>query len=388
MLRSVTGRVARMVRRILGLQRLQNSFGREQRANKLGSRSQSMSQNGPQKGPQKGLRAEKGQTKEQAFLEEFNLQIAEGNPERALETLIAFLPRLGKGKMNRKEKLKHLTFAGRRLQSQGLGKYGPLNLQAKVADVRSTAERFGLPDRGTFLDFGCGAHEPLALATTFLANGFDCAVGNDFLPIRSPEYAAISMYDVVTYQKSFPEEFLSLGQSREAFLHRLERIDLKKLYGGDFDGGMAPIGDGVQFVCADIRDAEIPRESVSCVVSFDVFEHVMDIGPVCDCLFEITAKGGLHRHRIDLADHRVYRHDGAFTKFDFLTEEVAAPNLNRLRASEMIAAFENAGFEVLEDLRDQEPMPPEIVARLLPRWQDMSPDDQTTTGMVLTLRKP
>lgn len=325
---------------------------------------------------------------EKVFLEEFNALIAQNNAEKALDLLIDVLPNIQESRMNRKEKLKHLTFAGRRLQHAGLGKYGIQKLASKAKVALDVAKQHGLSGRDTFVDFGCGAHEPLGLATFFYANGFKRAFGNDFLPLRSPEYAALSMYDILSYMRNFPEEFLAFDQTETAYSKRLAEFDLKRLMKGDFEGGVSGAGDAVKFLSCDIRDSGLDPESVSYLVSFAVFEHVLEIDSVCAYLFERSEPGGLQHHFIDLADHRAYRHDGVFNKFSFLTEDEAAPNLNRLRASEHIAAFEAAGFEILHSERQFEEIPPDTFERFLPKWRDMPLEDQQAITLTVTLRKP
>ncbi len=324
---------------------------------------------------------------EKRFDSEFNALVSDNKGEQALSLLIDVFPKLLGGNMNRKEKLKHLTFAGRRLQNLDLGKYGVGKLKNKARIVNLVIDRYGIPDNGTFVDFGCGAHEPLALSTYFYANQFDKCVANDFLPIRSPEYAALSMYDIVTYMLMFPEEFLSKGSKPSDLIGRLKEIDLKKLREGDFAGGFEALKGKVDFLSCDIVDSELAPSSVSMLVSFAVFEHVMDIPAVTKYLYDITADGGVNHHFIDLADHRAYRHDGVFNEFSFLTEEAAAPNLNRLRMHEHLAAFESAGFEILATDGNRKAIPETTFNSILPRWADLPQDELETYSMSVTLRK-
>ncbi len=337
-----------------------------------------------------GLNVNKGNGgfKENRFMETFNDLIADEHLEKALDYLVESLPHLQRSRMNRKEKLKHLTFAGRRLQHAGLGKYGIPKLKGKAKIATSVAEKHGLRNKNLFVDFGCGAHEPLGLASYFYGNGFKRSVANDFLSIRSPEYAALSMYDIISYMRNFPEEFASLDQDPAAFKERMAEFDLKALFNGDFEPGIEALSGKVEFLSCDIRESGLAPNSVSYLVSFAVFEHVMEIESVCKYLFDVTEEGGLHHHFIDLADHRAYRHDGKFNKFSFLTEEDAAPNLNRLRASEHIAAFEAAGFSVLHSHTGRETIPEETRARFLPKWQEFSEEDQEAIQLTVTLRKP
>lgn len=322
------------------------------------------------------------------FYNKFNALISEGKPEKTLTYLIEALPILLNGPTNRKEKLKHLTFAGRRLQNANLGKYGVEKLRRKSKRLRTIAEKYGLPSRNLYLDFGCGAHEPLALSTYWFANGFSRCIANDFLPISSPEYAALSMYDIVTYLNSFPEDFLAFEKDVDAFRDRISRFDLNALLAGDFEKGTSGLAGKVDFVSSDILQAGIESESVSYLTSFAVFEHVTETERVWQHLFDITEPGGLHFHFIDLADHRAYRLDGTFNQFSFLTEEQAPPGINRLRASEQIGAIKLAGFQILDVKQTRVKIPEKTRDGMLPKWRAMSEEDQETTKLRVVLRKP
>ena len=325
---------------------------------------------------------------ENQFQATFNDLIENQQTEKALDHLIAALPKLTASNMNRKEKLKHLTFAGRRLQHSGLGKYGIRKLHAKASQVARIADTYGLASKNLFVDFGCGAHEPLGLASYIFANGFKKCTAIDFLPIRAPEYAAISMYDILSYMQIFASDFTALQQDEATFKERLSRFDIKAFYEGDFDGGFADLKDDLAFVSCDILEAPIEANSVSYLVSFAVFEHVFEIEKVCRHLFEISEPGGLQHHFIDLGDHRAYRYDGTFNRYSFLTQHEPVANVNRLRASEHVAAFKAAGFEVLNFEPRRQKIPEETQKNFLPKWKSMSLEDQEAISMLITLRKP
>lgn len=331
--------------------------------------------------------ANKGFT-ETRFVENFEELLDRQAGEGALNYLIENLPNFTKSKMNRKEKLKHLTFAGRLLQTAGLGKYGIDKVSKKAHLVRDVAEKYGLKGKNTFVDFGCGAHEPLALSTFFYANGFKRCMANDFLPVRNERYAAVSMYDCIAYMRMFPEKFLAFDQTRSAFEARLAGFDLDALRIGNFLEGIGQLSGEVDFISADIVEAGLEDDSVSLIASFAVLEHVMDIEGVCNYLFHKTEPGGLHYHFIDLADHRCYRNDGKFNKFSFLTEAEGPSNINRLRASEHLAAFKRAGFDVLSEEHQREKIPTGTYEKILPQWKDLPEEDLTAVSLTVVLRKP
>lgn len=326
---------------------------------------------------------------EAGFRADLDALLASGKNEPALTHLITELPRLlGTNKINRKEKLKHLTFAGRMLQGAGLGKYGPQKLERKATNLARVVKRHGLRSRRTFVDLGCGAHEPLGLATYFYVNGFEKAFGSDFMPVSDSAYAALSMADILTDMYIFPETYMMDGTDLDSYLARIKNFDLGALKRGDLDAGLARVAQNVEFKCCDIVEAGIEPGSVSFLISYAVFEHVMDIPGVTKHIYDLMEPGGLGFHYIDLADHRAYRHDGDYNEFSFLTEEDCAPNLNRLRASEQVAAFTAAGFEILENKPKQKTIPEETHKRYLPRFAAMSDVDQSAHAMRLVIRKP
>ena len=326
---------------------------------------------------------------EAAFLDTLKGLLADGKKEPALTHLINEMPALSASKgVNRKEKLKHLMFAGRLLQSAGLGKYGHKKLWGKAYNLAGIAKKYGLRSKRTFVDLGCGAHEPLGLSTYMYLNGFDEAYGSDFLPVSDASYAALSMYDILSHMTMFPERYLMEGSDPELFQKRIREFDIDALSQGDWEKGLGHMAGKVEFKSCDIVDAGIPSNSVSFLISYAVFEHVMDIEGVTKHIFDIMEPGGLGFHYIDLADHRAYRHDGEFNEFSFLTEETCAPNLNRLRVSEQMAAFEAAGFEVLESTPKRLEVPAATRAAYLPRFAAMSDIDQDSRALRLVIRKP
>lgn len=326
--------------------------------------------------------------REREFFNQFKKLIEENEAEAALTYLINALPGLQESRINRKEKLKQLIFAGRMLQAAGLGKHGYRKLLDKARSLRKVIATHGLRNRKTFVDFGCGAHEPLAMSTYFYLNGFEQAIANDMLEIRDPEYSAFSMYDIVANMRLFPDHYRMDGTTETDFLDRLETLGAEAFSNGDFEGGFAPLDGKVRFESCNIMDLGIEEGSVSFLISFAVFEHVSDVAGVNEYIFEHMEPGGLCFHYIDLADHRSYRADGEFNEFTFLTEQDGPANINRLRKSEQLAAFQAAGFEVLEVSGNRISVPEATRAAFLPKWAAMSEEDQETRSMQVVLRRP
>ncbi len=325
--------------------------------------------------------------READYVESFRSLIADERHEHALSFLLEQLPELAGSRMHRKEKLNHLLYSARAIQDGGITKHGPHKLVRKATGLSREFAKFGLPHRKVFVDFGAGAHDPVALASYFYLNGFEQAVGSDLKPPRNPHYSGYSMFDILAHVNAFPERYMEAGVERDTFMERLRQFDLEAFERGDFDGGLAPLDGRVRFVPGDIVDLDLVDNSVSAFVSFAVFEHVVDVAGVLAFMHSKTAPGGLGFHFIDLADHRSYRRDGAFNEFSFLTQEEPPMGLNRLRKSEQIAAFQAAGFEVLSVHSRNEPIPEETRTRILPRWSRMDEDDLTAINVRLITRK-
>ena len=72
----------------------------------------------------------------------------------------------------------------------------------------------------------------------------------------------------------------------------------------------------------------------------------------------------------------------------FLTDEVAPPNMNRLRAPQITAAALAAGFEVITDQRITTELPAALKARLVSPFAAMADEDVAVIKQHLVLRKP
>ncbi|HMN70393.1 MAG TPA: methyltransferase domain-containing protein [Rhodoblastus sp.] len=290
--------------------------------------------------------------------------------------------------MNGKEKLNHLIYLPRIIQGGGGTKHGYQKLRIKAAGVERAIKGLALPKGGAFIELGCGAHDPLALPTYFYLNGFEPCYGIDLLPPRTEYYSAMSMYDICLNVRTFPRSYCRPGVEPKDILARLKDFHLTKFEQGNLAAGFGAAKDKVKFLQEDICEADIKRESCSLIVSFAVLEHVTDITRVAQTLYDLLLPGGVVYHFVDLADHRSYRGDGAFGPLSFLADEVAPPNMNRLRAPQITEAHVAAGFEVLRDSRETAEMPDEILKNLQPRFKAFSLEDVSVIKQSLILRKP
>jgi hypothetical protein len=118
-------------------------------------------------------------------------------------------------------------------------------------------------------------------------------------------------------------------------------------------------------------------------ISNEVLEHIP-----ADALQGIFAAaprfltpGALSIHSIDYSDH--FARDSGVSRYNFLTfgEKEWRPYnsgfqyVNRLRHGDYIGLHEKNGFTVLETDPYGEPIPPEILANLAPRFRNYAPDD-------------
>ena len=335
------------------------------------------------------LRREKPDVfQEQTFIEYYQELADSGRDEQALTYLLESLPDLSRAKLNRKEKANLLIFLPRLVQAAANTKHGYQKVLRKARSVLEQVEGLDIPKDGVFVDFGCGAHDPVALSTFFYANGFSRALGIDMLPARVPLFAGLSMYDILSNMRIFPQRYCMPGVDPAEFVRRLRVFNLTAFERGDFERGIQSAKGHVEFAVSDISTSNLEKNSVSLLVSFAVFEHVMDMKSVCKKIYDVLKPGGVAYHFIDMADHRSYREDGQFGPLTFLTEENGPSNINRLRKHEQIAFQKEAGFEIVRQQSVSAKLTPELRSALVPRFKGMSDEDVSTVKLHLVLRKP
>ena len=325
---------------------------------------------------------------ESSFEDYFRWLIETRRHDAALKFLIEMLPELAASSVNPQEKLNHLLYMTRMVQAGSGAKHGYQKLLRKVKGVASNIAGLSVPPGGAFVEFGCGAHDPVALATYYHANGFPEAIGIDLLSPRNPFYSAYSMYDIIANMRLFPKRYCLEGTLPAQLLQRIRDFDVRAFENGDFDAGLAKMNGRVRLDVGDLSSSSLQAGSVSLLVSFAVFEHVSDMPAVCKKIYDLLRPGGIAYHFIDMADHRSYRRDGTYHELSFLTESEAPPNMNRLRAHQQVAAQEAAGFEIVRQARDAMPMTDELRRSLVPPFSSMREEDVAVTKLHLVVRKP
>jgi len=146
---------------------------------------------------------------------------------------------------------------------------------------------------------------------------------------------------------------------------------------------------------ADARATDLPANSVDCAVSVETLEHIpkADIAAILKELRRILRPDGVVLMQIDYGDH-FKGFDPAISSFNFLTysDEEWGPfqsrfqYVNRLRHSEYLQLFEDAGFKILSDRPDCRSPEPAILARLAPQFRQFSERDLFTLGSLIVAR--
>lgn len=195
-----------------------------------------------------------------------------------------------------------------------------------------------------FYEFGAGwdLHLPLTL--------FGLGVRHQIVVDRTPHTRAELVDDVVARLSS------------TTALDDGERAGIRHAAAGtaattDVGGKVSAFGITYR-APADARATGLPDASVDCVTSTSTFEHIPgeDIGPVLVECRRILRPGGVASFLIDYSDH--YSHlDHSITPYNFLGYPEQRWRLfnsslqfqNRLRHSQYLAVFGEAGFDVVED---------------------------------------
>lgn len=313
--------------------------------------------------------------------------VARKQTDRATKLLIDSLPAMYESNVNSKEKLNNLLFLARAIQHGGGSKHGAVKLRAKVKSLAGFVKDLPLPEGG-FVELGCGAHDPLSLSFYFYLNGLTPACGVDLLPPRTDYFSAVSMYEILANMKMFPGRYTWPGHKPHEILTALRDIDVAAFERGDFWGGVEAMDGKVRLISEDVLECDLLPGSIALFTSFAVLEHVTDIDAIFRRSYELMAPGGVAYHFNDLADHRSYRGDDKFGPLSFLTEEVAPPNMNRLRAPQITEAALAAGFELITDQRISADLPAALKARLVSPFAAMADEDVAVIKQHLVLRKP
>ena len=299
---------------------------------------------------------------------------------------ISDMQRLLNSRIHPAEKINHVLYLSQLIQSGTGAKHGHGKLLKKAQIIMRHLEKHDTLPAG-FLDFGCGPHDPLALATLHYLNGYHPCHAIDLRAPNNEVYSALSMYDILANIVCFPERYCFKGTNVQDLVKRVSHFRLDAFESGDFWVGFEKVRSKVRLEIGDVSVSDIEESSLSRAVSFAVLEHVADLDAVCQKLHKIIKPGGVVFHFVDLVDHRSYTPGSKFNSFSFLAEEHAPKGMNRLRASEVREAHERCGFEILVDRRENDAIPHTTRRRLLPKYREMRVDDVSATIQRLVVRR-
>lgn len=324
---------------------------------------------------------------EQDFVDAFDTRMKEGRPEDAFDCLLAELPMISRSHMNRKEKLNHLLYTTLQLQRAGITKHGWEKLVRKKRQAARAFTDYDVDRNSTFLDFGCGAHDPIALSSCFYLNGFNRSVACDILAARNPTYSSLSMYQTLAHAGLFPELFRLPGTDAKQFDERLATLEADTFADGQWSEALDRLRGKIDHHVTDVVELPVADNELGFVVSFAVLEHLTDLQGVMHWLYAKSKPGAVQFHFIDIADHRSYGNEPDFDPWTFLTEAEPPGWMNRLRKSQHLAAIETAGFEILSVKDAQEEIPAATRERFLEPWAAMTEEDLATTKVTVIFRK-
>ncbi len=165
--------------------------------------------------------------------------------------------------------------------------------------------------------------------------------------------------------------------------------------------GCYQIGDSIvkHFCPRAFENTDLEEESIDLLFSFSVLEHVRDPLKCIQETRRLLRPGGLTAHGIDLRDHRNFKKPLEFLRWspdawerimEKYCEEDAGNYLNRWRANEFKAAFEQEGFSVLEYEVHTKVSDAEISAGMNHFHRDyrqFSKEDLAITGIFMVARK-
>lgn len=265
--------------------------------------------------------------------------------------------------------------------------FGPCRVRAVADQLRQVLHPISSGDEITFLDLGCGTHNPLGLSSVMYLNGARRAIALDLHEPDRPR-SAVALYDLLVECWTNWEKWNWGGTDESTLQDRLARFHLDELKNGQMEEGITDVP--ISHYVGDILDAPFPEGSIDIMTSHLVLEHFLNFRDAMYTLFHLTAPGGLGAHWIDLSDHRRYLDPGRYHHWSFLAEDDnwSDGRCNRLRAGEIRQICETVGFEVVRFDCTRIDMPPGFGSRLTQRYRAMSPDDLSTVSVLAVLRRP
>lgn len=142
-----------------------------------------------------------------------------------------------------------------------------------------------------------------------------------------------------------------------------------------------------------IRSLEsLPDASVDLVFSQAVLEHVglSEFDATIRGLYRLQKPGSVGSHRVDLQDHLSHSlHSLRFSQAVWESRLLSSSGFytNRLRASQVVGVFEDAGYEIVNSAADRWPQLPLPAAKMHPDFARLSEDDLRVSGIDIVARR-
>lgn len=140
-----------------------------------------------------------------------------------------------------------------------------------------------------------------------------------------------------------------------------------------------------------VREFSSVSDKFDLVYSHAAIEHVWRIGPFWETISSVTAAGGWHSHRIDLADHG--SRDSNYIEMlewspltYWLTMRFIPGAINRWRASDHLHKLAALGYDIVIERRTLEPVLPIPRTRLAAQFRDASDEDLRAIALDVVAR--
>lgn len=232
--------------------------------------------------------------------------------------------------------------------------------------LRDYSEHGGRPPQeSTFFEFGAG--RDLIIPLAFSAHGAKRFIAVDIERLAKLDLVRSNARIISRASRTDRPEITSWAD-----LERLWNIDYR-----------AP---------GDARATGLPSGSIDCAVSVETLEHIpkADIAAILKELRRILRPDGVALMQIDYGDH-FKGFDPSISAFNFLTYSESDWDpfqsrfqyVNRLRHSEYLQLFRDAGFRILADRPDCKSPEPAIMERLAPHFRQFSEQDLFTLGSLI-----
>lgn len=286
-----------------------------------------------------------------------------------------YLSALATASVNRKEQaLQRLLAQLRTTNSSSVYNFGIYQIYRGVLD------QYDRPVANVrMLEIGPGVN--LSAGVIFVMSGAAKYYGLDIY--RHPDVVAAAQYETVAslYRLVAPqqirrpvEEFMKVRDGQVEFdRDRIEHLYPRQSY-----------------------DIPLSAGSLDYVFSHATMEHVADPMRTVEAIHRVLASGAVTVHQIDLRDHDDFSRPLEFLKVDAAAWANKHRNparahlyLNRWRASDFTAAFEKAGFRILQARATETyPVTEEMRRSLDAEFRKHTLDDLSVVGLFIVARKP